>query len=53
MLAPLSAQVSATPLPAFIKLSACVACGAVWVGTEPDIYLVWLGGTSPNELKNN
>lgn len=35
-----------TLLPAFIMLIVCVACGVVWVGTGPDIYLVWLGEVS-------
>lgn len=37
---------SSTLLPAFIMLIVCVACGVMWVGTRPDIYLVWLGEVS-------
>lgn len=35
-----------TLLLAFIMLTVCVGCGVVWVGTRPDIYLVWLGEVS-------
>lgn len=35
-----------TLLPALILLTVCVARGVVWVGTRPDIYLVWLGEVS-------
>lgn len=35
-----------TLLLAFIMLMVCVGCGVVWVGTRPDIYLVWLGEVS-------
>lgn len=35
-----------TLLLAFIMLIVCVGCGVVWVGTRPDIYLVWLGDVS-------
>lgn len=37
---------NSTRLPAFIMLTVCVASGVVWVGTRPDIYLVWLGEVS-------
>lgn len=59
MLVPLSAQVSAThstylrscvglwsEASVCVCLCVCGACGAVWVRTQPDIYLVRLGEVS-------